>query len=95
MKGDQSFWVDGDGTYMVKGPCFWASEDSGTFKAAKHTLIEAGEQLTLKCGSAALVMTKDGTITIEGKDITINGSGKINIKASGEVTVKGSKINNN
>ena len=95
VKGDQSFWVDGDGTYMVKGPCFWASEDSGTFKAAKHTLIEAGEQLTLKCGSAALVMTKDGTITIEGKDITINGSGKINIKASGEVTVKGSKINNN
>ena len=40
-------------------------------------------------------MKKDGTITIEGKDITLNGSGKITVKASGDVIVKGSKINQN
>ena len=40
-------------------------------------------------------MKKDGTIAIEGKDITIKGSGKINVKASGDITMKGSKINQN
>ena len=40
-------------------------------------------------------MKKDGTITIEGKDITVTGSGKINVKASSEITMKGSKINQN
>jgi type VI secretion system secreted protein VgrG len=37
-------------------------------------------------------MQKDGTIIIKGKDITIQGSGKINVKADSDVVVKGSKI---
>jgi len=37
-------------------------------------------------------MKKDGTIHIKGKDITIEGSGKISVKASSDVTVKGSKV---
>ena len=40
-------------------------------------------------------MKKDGTICIEGKDITVKGSGKINVKASSDITMKGSKINEN
>ena len=36
-------------------------------------------------------MKKDGTITIKGKDITIDGSGKINIKAKGNITHEGSE----
>jgi type VI secretion system secreted protein VgrG len=40
-------------------------------------------------------MKKDGTIAIEGKDITIKGSGKINVKASSDVIIKGSAIHNN
>jgi type VI secretion system secreted protein VgrG len=37
-------------------------------------------------------MKKDGTVTIKGKDITLDGSGKINVKASSDVVVKGSKV---
>ena len=37
-------------------------------------------------------MKKDGTITIRGKNITIDGSGAINVKASKNVVVKGQKI---
>ena len=37
-------------------------------------------------------MKKDGTITIKGKDITIDGCGKINMKANGQIVIKGSKI---
>ena len=40
-------------------------------------------------------MKKDGTIAIEGKDISVKGSGKFNIKASSDITMKGSKINEN
>jgi type VI secretion system secreted protein VgrG len=37
-------------------------------------------------------MKKDGTIAIQGKDITIKGSGGINVKASKNVVIKGQKI---
>ncbi len=40
-------------------------------------------------------MKKDGTIVIDGKDITVNGSGKINVKASSDIIMKGSKISQN
>ncbi len=46
-------------------------------------------------GSASITMKKDGTITIKGKDITIEGSGKINVKASSDVVIKGSKVTQN
>ena len=32
---------------------------------------------------------------IKGKDITIDGSGKINVKAASDIVIKGSKINQN
>ena len=38
------------------------------------------------------LMKKDGTIQIVGKDITVKGSGKINVKASKNVVIKGKKI---
>jgi type VI secretion system secreted protein VgrG len=57
--------------------------------------LEVADEIAIKCGAAVIVMKKDGTIIIEGKDITVKGSGKINIKASSEITMKGSKINEN
>jgi type VI secretion system secreted protein VgrG len=41
------------------------------------------------------MLKKDGTVVLKGKNITIDGSGKINIKAAGDVTIKGSKIGQN
>jgi len=40
-------------------------------------------------------MKKDGSIVIKGKDITLDGSGKVTAKASGDVVLKGSKIQQN
>jgi type VI secretion system secreted protein VgrG len=77
-----------------KGSVVEVAED-GAIKIGKALLIEAGDAIVLKTGSASISMKKDGTITIEGKDITIKGSGKINVKASSDVTIKGSKINQN
>ncbi|MCT7374153.1 type VI secretion system Vgr family protein [Chelativorans salis] len=77
-----------------KGSLVEVGED-GAIKVGKDLLIEAGDSIVIKCGSAAIAMKKDGTISIEGKDITIKGSGKINVKASSDITMKGSKINQN
>lgn len=64
-------------------------------KVGKKLSIEAGEEIAIKTGSAKITMKKDGSITIEGKDIAIEGSGKINVKASSDVTIKGSKVQAN
>ncbi|RWP28894.1 type VI secretion system tip protein TssI/VgrG [Mesorhizobium sp.] len=69
--------------------------EDGKINVGKTFLIEAGDAIALKCGSASILMKKDGTITIEGKDISIKGSGKINIKASSDITMKGSEIKQN
>jgi type VI secretion system secreted protein VgrG len=61
----------------------------------KKLSIQAGEQITIQTGDASITMKKDGTITISGKDITVKGSGKININADGNVGIKGSKITQN
>ena len=59
---------------------------------AKNLVIDAGDSVTIKTGSASISMKKDGTIVIKGKDITVEGSGKINVKASSDIVMKGSKI---
>ncbi|MBX4999252.1 type VI secretion system Vgr family protein [Rhizobium lentis] len=79
---------------VAKSSLVEIGEDGGT-NVGKTLVIEAGEAITIKTGSAMIVMKKDGTISIEGKDISINASGKFTGKASGEVTWKGSKINQN
>ncbi len=53
----------------------------------KVVAIQGDNQIALKCGSATLVMKKNGDITINGK--------KINVKGSGDVVIKGSNIKEN
>ena len=54
---------------------------------AKTITMTADDQITLKTGSASIVMKKNGDITISGKNI--------NVKGSGNVVLKGSKVTNN
>jgi type VI secretion system secreted protein VgrG len=58
----------------------------------KNFVLDAGDSITLKTGSASITMKKDGTITLQGKNITIKGSGKVNVKADSDIVMKGSKI---
>jgi type VI secretion system secreted protein VgrG len=48
--------------------------------------------LAFEAGDASITMKKDGTIVIKGKSITIQASGKVNVKADSDVVMKGSKI---
>ncbi len=66
--------------------------ENDTLSVGKNLTITAGEQISLTTGKASIVMKKDGTITISGKDITINGSGKITETAKKDMILKGKKI---
>ena len=72
---------------------------SGTFytinNAGKKITIEAGEEILIKTGKASILMKKDGTIQINGKDICAKGTGKIDVTASKDMTMKGKKIKQN
>jgi type VI secretion system secreted protein VgrG len=46
-------------------------------------------------GRSRLVLKKDGTILLSGKDIQIEGSGSVTVKSAGKVIVKGSKVSHN
>lgn len=61
-------------------------------KLERKVLIEAGDEIVIKTGKSSIEMKKDGTITISGKDISINGSEAITVKESGDVIIKGKKI---
>jgi type VI secretion system secreted protein VgrG len=56
-----------------------------------YTLV-AGDEIVLQTGRASIVMKKDGTIQIQGKDITVKGSGEIIGQASKDMTLKAKKI---
>jgi type VI secretion system secreted protein VgrG len=64
-------------------------------QVTKKLLVDGGEEIMLKSGSASITLKKDGTIIIKGKDVTVQGSGKINVKASSDLVLKGSKISGN
>ena len=81
---DQGNTIDGGRTTKV------GKDDSLT--VAKKLVIDAGDEISIKTGSASIVMKKDGTITIKGKDVTVEGSGGIDVKATKDVVLKGSKV---
>ena len=89
---DRSVSVTGaQATKVGKGRSTSVAEDDA-LKVGKNLVIEAADSVSIKTGSASITMKKDGTITIKGKDITIDGSGKISLKASSDIVMKGSKI---
>lgn len=66
--------------------------EDATISIGKKLSITAGEEITIRTGQASITMKKDGTITIKGKDLKLEGSGKIDVKASKTITMKGRKI---
>ena len=101
--GDQSTNIGKGLTLVVGKDTSWKvtgsrASDIGKddeLKVAKKLVISAGDSIMLTTGDASITMKKDGTITIKGKNITLEGSGKVNVKASSDLVLKGSKIAEN
>ena len=100
--GDDSENVDGGKTVAIAKDLS-ESIDGGHAESvtkayalsAKSIAINAEDEITIKTGDASISMKKDGTITIKGKDVTVEGSGKITVKADSDLIMKGSKIGMN
>ena len=67
-------------------------KQNDSLDVGKHFSLTAGDSITLTTGAASITLKKDGTITISGKNITVDGSGAIKIEANRNVIVKGQKI---
>lgn len=92
---DHAITVGGNDSHTIaKKRTIEVGEDD-SLKVKKKLVIDAGDEITIKTGDASISMKKDGSITIKGKDIVIQGSGKITAKASSDLTLKGSKIGAN
>jgi type VI secretion system secreted protein VgrG len=83
-----------DRSVSVQGKSEQTVKAEHIFKAKKID-ITAEDELTITVGSAKLVMKKDGSILLDGKDVDTKASGKVNIKASGDIIVKGSAVKEN
>lgn len=60
--------------------------------AGRKLTLQAGDEIEISVGQARLLMKKDGTIVISGREIVIESSGTVNVKATRDVVLKGSKI---
>ncbi|NQZ28558.1 MAG: type VI secretion system tip protein VgrG [Colwellia sp.] len=83
ITGNMIINVDKDLTENVNGK--YVEKVTKAYEASAKTItLEAADEITFKTGSAKITMKKNGDITISGKNI--------NIKGSGNVVLKGSKV---
>ncbi len=82
VNGTRTEQVDGDETITINADraTTIASNDSCNVGAA-HTLV-VGNRITLKTGSSSITMKKDGTISIKGDKIKINGQSLIKLTSA-------------
>ncbi len=87
--------VGGNETISIGGSRSVNVKQNDSLAVGRVLSINAGDEITITTGAASISMKKDGTISIQGKDILITGSGKIVAKASQDMVLKGSKISQN
>jgi len=92
VAGSRTKSVSKDESVSVTGSSQEQVGKDQSIKVSKKFMLDVGDEITIKSGDASIHMKKDGTIQIKGKDLTFEGSGKITVKASSEMTLKGSKI---
>jgi type VI secretion system secreted protein VgrG len=92
VSGKGSMSIGGDESRNVGGGRTTGVGKDDVLTVGKNLIISAADSVSITTGDAIILMKKDGTIHIKGKDITIEGSGAINVKASKDIVMKGSKI---
>ncbi len=60
-------------------------------KLEEFITLASGE-ITIRTGSASITLKKDGSIKVKGKDLKIEASGDVEIKAGKDIVMKGMKI---
>jgi type VI secretion system secreted protein VgrG len=94
--------VTGDSSVRIGRNSSTVVQDNQTVSAgkdlevtAKNVTVRGADSLELVCGAASILLKKDGTIVIRGRDIMVDGSGKVSIKSASDAVIKGVKIQQN
>ncbi|SDH22182.1 type VI secretion system secreted protein VgrG [Pseudomonas flavescens] len=89
---DLATMAGGNESHYVRGERNSRVLKDDNLHVGKNFVLKAGDSITLQTGAASITMKKDGTIVIRGKNISIDGSGAINVKAARNIVMKGQKI---
>lgn len=84
VKGALAETYEATQTTTVTGNLSITSKD-GTVSitaSSKNVVIKAETEILIEVGASKLLMKKDGTISLEGKDVTIKGSSSVSIKGA-------------
>lgn len=89
---DWTVSVSGGATFSIEKDMAQTMGGKFNAEAKGSVVISSDKDIALQCGDAEIVLKKDGSIFIKGKDIKIDGSGKIDVKAAKDMIMKGQKI---
>jgi Type VI secretion system/phage-baseplate injector OB domain len=88
-----------DMTVEVKGKSTETVDETQEVTVKKSFKLDAATELTLKCGQASIVLKQDGTVTVKGANVTVEGQigatvkgTKVDVQGTGPVTVKGATV---
>jgi type VI secretion system secreted protein VgrG len=111
IDGHRSVKVNRDESLAVGGSRMWAVEkdENGAVQGERIVsvgkgdslrvggawVIDAGDHVIIKSGAASLTLKANGDIVLKGKNLFLDGGGKINVKASGELAMTGANIKEN
>ena len=88
---DLTVSVTGKETRTVTKDRATSAKASDTLDVTKKYTLTAGEQITLECGLAKIVMKKDGTVEISGKDVKLKGTQKASVDAA-QTAISGTQV---
>ena len=95
VSGSRSHSVKKDESLSVSGKRSQSIGKDDSLRVGQKLTLDAGDQVVLKAGSASITLKKNGEIVIRGKNLTLDGTGKIKVKATSNISIKGRKISHN
>jgi type VI secretion system secreted protein VgrG len=95
VKGNRNESVSGNHEEKIDGERKTNVVGNDELKVDKAFELVAADEIAFKTGDASITLKKDGTVVIQGKDITLKGSGKITVKADGDIVLKGQNVLHN
>ncbi|CAM2068929.1 Type VI secretion system tip protein VgrG [Sulfidibacter corallicola] len=66
--------------YVISSPFINRNANMITETVSTDMTLNIGETLTITCGASSLTLAKDGTVTLAGTTININGSNRVQVQ---------------
>ncbi len=88
---DLTVSVTGTETRTVTKDRTTTAQQNDKLDVAKQFTLTAGDQLTLECGLAKIVLKKDGSVEISGKDLKLSGTQSAAVDAT-QASISGTQL---